>query len=312
MPIPKPTKSEKQAAFVSRCMGDGVMSAEYPHRAQRAAVCFSQWRRGKPEGKAVSTEKRAVMYSLKPEAKVSVETDDAGWVEGYAAVWGKVDWADDYVERGAFTKTIQERVAAGKVKLLSNHLLYSTDVTNVVGTITEAREDDYGLWIHAEFSNTDAAQVARQLVMEGHVWAFSIGGHTMRSETRVIGEERFRVIQEFALAEVSLVAAPQIEGAAITEAKGLSILDETDSLRKEVEAALSEGRPLTSQQEIRIGQLDKALEKARESLLALTVKPIAPRNVTGVASHWAVEIRRRQLALQKLSVVSESPSGTKH
>jgi len=46
MPLPTPRKGESQSKFISRCMGSGVMQREYPKKSQRAAVAYSQWRRG--------------------------------------------------------------------------------------------------------------------------------------------------------------------------------------------------------------------------------------------------------------------------
>jgi hypothetical protein len=45
MPIPGPEKSEKQGDFVSRCMGDKTMNKEFPDQKQRAAVCYSQFKK---------------------------------------------------------------------------------------------------------------------------------------------------------------------------------------------------------------------------------------------------------------------------
>jgi len=45
MPIPDPKKSEKQSDFVSRCMGDETMNKEFPDQKQRAAVCYSQFKK---------------------------------------------------------------------------------------------------------------------------------------------------------------------------------------------------------------------------------------------------------------------------
>jgi len=45
MPLPKPKKGEKRKDFISRCMSSAVMKKEYPKTDQRAAVCYSQWRR---------------------------------------------------------------------------------------------------------------------------------------------------------------------------------------------------------------------------------------------------------------------------
>jgi hypothetical protein len=45
MPIPNPKKSEKEGDFVSRCMGDETMNKEFPDQKQRAAVCYSQFKK---------------------------------------------------------------------------------------------------------------------------------------------------------------------------------------------------------------------------------------------------------------------------
>ena len=45
MPLPKPSKNEKQSEFVSKCMGDSMMNKDFPDQKQRAAVCYSQFKR---------------------------------------------------------------------------------------------------------------------------------------------------------------------------------------------------------------------------------------------------------------------------
>lgn len=47
MPLPTPKKSESEQDFVSRCIETLTKdeSDRFPSREQRAAVCYSQWRR---------------------------------------------------------------------------------------------------------------------------------------------------------------------------------------------------------------------------------------------------------------------------
>ena len=45
MPIPKPERGEQQEDFVARCMGSDTMGEDYPDEKQRAAVCYSSWRK---------------------------------------------------------------------------------------------------------------------------------------------------------------------------------------------------------------------------------------------------------------------------
>jgi hypothetical protein len=52
MPIPSVKGKEDQSEFVSRCMGDSVMNKEYPDQKQRAAICYSQWRKAKKKKKS--------------------------------------------------------------------------------------------------------------------------------------------------------------------------------------------------------------------------------------------------------------------
>lgn len=42
MPIPNRQKKESKEAFISRCMGDGVMNKDYPDNSQRYAICIGQ------------------------------------------------------------------------------------------------------------------------------------------------------------------------------------------------------------------------------------------------------------------------------
>lgn len=45
MPIPSPGKGQDQKGFISSCMASGVMRSEFSDPKQRAAVCYSKWRK---------------------------------------------------------------------------------------------------------------------------------------------------------------------------------------------------------------------------------------------------------------------------
>lgn len=51
MPLPKPNKNEKEQEFVSRCMSSETMNKEFPEQKQRAAVCYSQYKKRKQSAK---------------------------------------------------------------------------------------------------------------------------------------------------------------------------------------------------------------------------------------------------------------------
>jgi hypothetical protein len=44
MPLPKPTATETQEEFISRCMSNDKMMIEYKRQDQRLAVCYVTWR----------------------------------------------------------------------------------------------------------------------------------------------------------------------------------------------------------------------------------------------------------------------------
>lgn len=45
MPLPKPSKNQKEKEFISKCMGDSFMLKDFPNQKQRAAVCYSQFKK---------------------------------------------------------------------------------------------------------------------------------------------------------------------------------------------------------------------------------------------------------------------------
>jgi len=47
MPLPSPKGKQKEGGFVSSCMSSEKMKKEYPDEKQRAAVCYSRWKKSK-------------------------------------------------------------------------------------------------------------------------------------------------------------------------------------------------------------------------------------------------------------------------
>ncbi len=56
MPLPSPSKNEKQSDFISRCMGNTESNKNFPDQKQRAAVCYSQWKKKKKKSKATQED----------------------------------------------------------------------------------------------------------------------------------------------------------------------------------------------------------------------------------------------------------------
>jgi len=158
------------------------------------------------------------------QAKAMGTAKDPGWVEGYAAVWNNIDFQGDIMRKGSFSKTIQEQVPAGKVKLMARHYAHGGDVPELLGTISKMEEDDYGLWFKAIFSSIAKAQDYRTLAAEGHITATSIGFGPVRWD--FVTDEEGKEIREWLeckIYEVTLTVRPANEFAIITGAKSLDL-----------------------------------------------------------------------------------------
>ena len=64
MPLPEPTSSESRQEFIDRCMVDDESLKDFPDRAQRFAVCSSQYRKDKLDEKNNSTVSKTVEKGL--------------------------------------------------------------------------------------------------------------------------------------------------------------------------------------------------------------------------------------------------------
>jgi len=233
MPLPKPNTGETRTAFVARCMANDTMAEEYGDREKRAAVCFTQWRdvRGKS---MLRTLERDAIYHFESAphevtAKAATAVDDPGWIEGYANQYNVLDKQREIIRPGTFAQSIRERVPAGKVKLMVRHYAHGGDVADLIGIITAAKEDDYGLWIHAELSATPVAQDARQKVLEGLINAMSLGAEVLsRNQLDWEDGEPAWEITSAKLYEVTLTLLPANEGSVITAAKAVSSAGSSD------------------------------------------------------------------------------------
>lgn len=155
---------------------------------------------------------------------------DPGWIEGYVAVFGNVDSDGERIWPGAFTKSIQERVAARKVPLMARHFIHGGDAASVIGTIVEAREDNFGLWIHAELASTSLAQDIRRSVLEGHLSGLSVSFQTIRKDTETTADGDIVNLRELKILEGTITPFPANELAQITGAKSQDGTVETPAL----------------------------------------------------------------------------------
>lgn len=197
------------------------------------------------------------------EGKRDGDEAEFGRIEGFAAVFNNVDRQGDIIRPGAFSKTINERIASGKVVLMTRHFAYGGDTTDAIGLIDKAVETRKGLKISAKLFDDANSQAAREkLKAAPNAWGMSVGFKTIRSADNrdkvgnVIGKE----LLEVALYEVTLTLVPANEK---TDANAKRD-DELEELRQRV-AAL-ESKAASEQAEAERTETTAALSRASSSL----------------------------------------------
>lgn len=130
------------------------------------------------------------------------EDNPSGFLEGYASVFGNVDLGGDVVFRGAFAKTLRERLRKGFIKIVDSHRAF-VGTESVIGIVREAKEDDHGLWFKGPFSSVTRAQEIRTKIKEGLLDALSFGYDIVKAETNP--DSGVLELKELKLYEVSVV-----------------------------------------------------------------------------------------------------------
>lgn len=143
------------------------------------------------------------------EAKVDLDKNE---FEGYASTFGNRDLVGDIVEKGAFAKTIQERLPKGLVKVLWQHY-------DPMGVPKHMEEDSKGLYVVAKVSKTRENEDRLQLMKDGVVDRLSIGYDVVKREVDDSAKDRTVRLKELKLYEFSPVTFPANEEAVITGVK---------------------------------------------------------------------------------------------
>lgn len=128
---------------------------------------------------------------------------EKGIIQGYASVFDREHESGDFVEPGAFRKTIAERVSKGLVPYFDTH---QWDCAHTLGTVSRAAEDSRGLEFEAQLSSAPSVQDFRVKVAEGHITRNSIGFlPVLEKWSRHDDGKTHRHLQELKLFEISAV-----------------------------------------------------------------------------------------------------------
>lgn len=147
-----------------------------------------------------------------------VKAGEQGVFSGYGSIFGNEDQGNDIVQKGAFTKSLQDRPAS-KVKMLFQH---KTD--EPIGVFEEIYEDQKGLFVKGKLAlGTQKGREAYELLKMGALDGMSIG---FRADPQKQGynenKRGVRTLKQVDLMEISLVTFPMNERALITSVKGNS------------------------------------------------------------------------------------------
>lgn len=161
----------------------------------------------------------AVAFDGTPELRAVDPSDDRPGFDGYITTWNTIDSHGTAFSKGAFRKTIRERLAIAPV--LANHDSFGG---LPIGKHLSAKEDATGVRISAQLSETTAGQDALRLLRDGVPLGLSFGFDRIadRSATdedqldlsvapdyiKRLPKNELRVITEVRLWESSLVTFP--------------------------------------------------------------------------------------------------------
>lgn len=136
-------------------------------------------------------------FTIKTVPKVLLEAKSNDRIIcGYWSVFGNIDKQGDIMQKGCFSKTLQENPRG--FKYCFNHNLYD----GVIGKSILAREDDKGLYVEAKVSETPLGDYVLALTKDGVLDKHSIGFIVIKSSD----EGKHRVIQEVRLFEGSILS----------------------------------------------------------------------------------------------------------
>ncbi len=211
-----------------------------------------------------------------------------GSLSGYASTFQNFDRVNERVVKGAFLKHLIDFKQNGFIAI--GHDWNALPVA----TVTDAYEDDHGLFMEAEFHSTaisqDARTIAQERINRGKSVSLSIGYEVLEDEVTDEG----RLLKEVKLYETSLVQVPANPLATVTGVKSmLQASMPMDAHSEVVQAAIEgyvkrlsglsgtrtkEGRVLSTQNRTKLTTLHTSLAdvmQAIDELLAAT-EPKAP------------------------------------
>lgn len=231
------------------------------------------------------------------QSEKSIIDNGNGEVSGYASIFGNVDQVGDVVERGAFTKTLQQR--GDKVLFLWQHNKHE-----VIGKIVELHEDEKGLFFRAQFAPTPRGQEARELIKMGALGGFSFGYNVINEAREHLNNGRvINRLKELRINEISAVSQPCNEEAVAVGVKSVEdkFSDEEMALIEEFKSSLISQR--TAEQQDGVSEGSKGNLEANEGEEDAHPGPITAEEIIAALADVEEEKSAKEL---DLSAVKEA------
>ena len=259
MPIPKPSSGEGEDDFMSRCMDDQTMQAEYS-RNQRLAICLSSFRGDSKESamdfnqEPMEEFEETEVLDIKAELKAYHDDEDdeqKGMFSGYGSIFNNKDLGNDVMMEGAFAKSIASKGARG-VKLLYQH-----KADEPIGVFDEIIEDRKGLKVKGRLAmGTQKGKEVYELMKMGAIDGLSIGYRVSPKGAHYDEKGKRRLLKEVDLMEISAVTFPMNPRARIQAVKG-----EGKSVREWESFFRDEGGLSRSESKVAANAVYKALDQ---------------------------------------------------
>lgn len=177
-------------------------------------------------------------------------------IEGYASTYEK-DLVGDVIQKGAFSKTIAERMPRNQIKILWQH-----DQNRPIGRPIHMQEDSKGLYIVGRLTEgVKDADEAIALIQDGVVDTMSIGYDVIKDGVSEDGQTRFlKELRLYEFSPVTFPANPQANILSVT--KGLDELLNGINI-KELDNLTKDGRVLSAKN---IATIQSAVQALNEIL----------------------------------------------
>ena len=141
-----------------------------------------------------------------------------GTVSGFFARYDRI--ADSYGEccrRGFLNESIKRRKATGH----PFPLVYQHDLNQIIGVVKRIEDRPEGVYMVADFLNTDRAQEVRKMIKCGVVYQMSFAYKTIDAGSVTLPDgKRAKELRECELYEISITPIPAQPLSQITEVKG--------------------------------------------------------------------------------------------